>query len=171
MQTKQIGPIKLAWPSLVIIILNIRKRGLARSWWFSRTEPLSPIDLALHGTSVKDGDEGEVVKTKLFLEERKGILELVNETLQRAQKCYKKQVTKNQRQERFKVGQKVWLNVKNFTLSQGLTPKFMTKFARPFPVIKQVFDGAYKFSRDQSASDIPCLVIERVFRRLGEAGA
>ena len=25
------------------------------------TEPLSPIDLALQGTSVKDGDEGEVV--------------------------------------------------------------------------------------------------------------
>ena len=36
-----------------------------------RTEPLSPIDLALQGTSVKDGDEGEVVETKLFLEERK----------------------------------------------------------------------------------------------------
>ena len=40
------------------------------------TEPLSPIDLALQGTSVKDGDEGEVVETKLFLEERKRILEL-----------------------------------------------------------------------------------------------
>ena len=30
------------------------------------TEPLSPIDLALQGTSVKVGDEGEVVETKLF---------------------------------------------------------------------------------------------------------
>ena len=47
----------------------------------SGTEPLSPIDLALQGTSVKHGDEGEVVETKFFLEERKRILELAKETL------------------------------------------------------------------------------------------
>ena len=70
----------------------------------SRTEPLSPIDLALQGTLVKDGDEGQVVETKLFLEERKRILELAKETLRRAQKRYKKQVNKNRRQVSFKVG-------------------------------------------------------------------
>ena len=59
------------------------------------TEPLSPIDLALQGISVKDGDEGEVVETKLFLEERKRILELAKETLRRAQKRYEKQANKN----------------------------------------------------------------------------
>ena len=112
----------------------------------SGTEPLSPIDLALHGTLVKDGDEGEVVETKLFLEERKRILELAKETLRRAQKRYEKQVNKNRRQVSFKVGQKVWLNVKNFTLPQGLTPKFMAKFAGPFSVVKQVFDDAYKLA-------------------------
>ena len=68
------------------------------------TEPLSPIDLALQGTSVKDGDEGEVMETKLFLEERKQILELAKETLRRAQKRYKKQANKNQRHVSFKVG-------------------------------------------------------------------
>ena len=83
------------------------------------TEPLSPIDLALQGTSVKDGDEGEVVEFKLFLEERKRILELAKETLRRAQKHYEKQVNKNRRQVSFKVGQKVWLNVKNFYISAG----------------------------------------------------
>ena len=70
----------------------------------SGMEPLSPIDLALQGTSVKDGDEGEVVETKLFLEERKRILELAKKTLRRAQKRSKKQVNKNRRQVRFKVG-------------------------------------------------------------------
>ena len=34
MWTKRIGPITLAWRSLIIIILNIKERGLARSWWF-----------------------------------------------------------------------------------------------------------------------------------------
>ena len=75
------GMITLSWRSLVIIILNIRERDLARSWWFPRTEPLSPIDLALYGTSIKDGDEGEVMETKLLLEERKRILELAKKTL------------------------------------------------------------------------------------------
>ena len=46
----------------------------------------------------------------------------------------------------FKVGQKVWLNVKNFTLLKGLTPKFMAKFAGPFPVVKQMIDDAYKLA-------------------------
>ena len=63
----------------------------------SGTEPLSPIDLALQGTSVKNGDEGEVVETKFFLEERKRILELAKDTLRRVQKYYKKQVNKNRR--------------------------------------------------------------------------
>ena len=90
MWTKRIGPITLAWQSLIIII-----QGLARSGWFWRTEPLSPIDLALQGTSVKNGDEGKVVETKFFLEEHKRILELAKETLRRPQKRYKKQVKKN----------------------------------------------------------------------------
>ena len=63
----------------------------------SGTEPLSSIDLALQGTSVKDEDEGEVVETKLSLEERKRILELAKETLRRAQMRYEKQVNKNRR--------------------------------------------------------------------------
>ena len=107
-------------------------------------QPLSPIDLVLRGTSVKDGDEGKVVETKIFLEERKQILELAKETLRRAQKHYEKQVNKIRRQVSFKVGQKVWLNLKNFTLSQGLMSKFIAKFAGPFPVVKQVFNDAYK---------------------------
>ena len=61
------------------------------------TEPLSLIDLALQGTLIKDGDEGEVVEYKFFLEERKRILELTKETLRRAQKRYEKQVNKNRR--------------------------------------------------------------------------
>ena len=40
----------------------------------------------------------------------------------------------------------VWLNVKNFTLPQGLTPKFMAKFAGPFLVVKQVFGDVYKLA-------------------------
>ena len=48
---------------------NIKHLGMAFSPFMVvfGTKPLSPIDLALQGTSIKDGDEGEVVETKLFL--------------------------------------------------------------------------------------------------------
>ena len=38
------------------------------------------------------------------------------------------------------------LNVKSFRLPQGLTSKFMAKFAGPFSVGKQVFNDAYKLA-------------------------
>ena len=66
MRTKRIGPITLAWRSLVIIILNTREQGFSPFMVVSGTEPLSPIDLALQETLVKNGDEGEVVETKRF---------------------------------------------------------------------------------------------------------
>ena len=125
-----------------------------------RMELLSTIDLTFQGTSIKDGDENEVAETKLFLEERKRILELAKETLRRAQKCYKKQLNKNQRQVSFKVKQKVWLNVKNFSLPQGLTSKFMAKFAGPFSVVKQVFNYAYKLALP------PKMKVHRMFHTL-----
>ena len=89
MRTKRIGPITLAWRSLVITILNIMGMGFSPFMLVFETEPLSPIDLALQETLVRDGDEGEVVETKFFLEECKQTLELAKKTLRRAQKCYK----------------------------------------------------------------------------------
>ena len=44
----------------------------------------------------------------------------------------------------YEVGQKVLWNVKNFTLPEGLTPKFMSKFAGPFPIMEWVFKDVYK---------------------------
>ena len=43
------------------------------------------------------------------------------------------------------MGQKVLLNVKNFIMPKGLTPKFISKFAGLFPIIvEQVFKNVYK---------------------------
>ena len=36
------------------------------------------------------------------------------------------------------------MNVKNFTMPEGLTPKFISKFAGPFPIIEWVFKDVYK---------------------------
>ena len=62
--------------SMAELSYNITKHsgtGCSLFMVVSGTEPLFPIDLALQRTSVKDKEEGEgeVVETKLFLEERK----------------------------------------------------------------------------------------------------
>ena len=64
--------------------------------------------------------------------------------LEKAQKCYKKQVNARRHEVEYGVGQKVLLNVKNFTLPKGLTPKFMSKFAGLFSIVKRVFKDVYK---------------------------
>ena len=64
--------------------------------------------------------------------------------LEKAQKCYEKQFNAGRHEVEYGVGQKVLLNVKNFTLPQGLTPKFMSKFASPFPIVERVFKDVYK---------------------------
>ena len=65
------------------------------------------------------------------------------------------------------------LHIATGPMPQGLTPKFMTKFVGPFLVVKQVFDDTCKLALplEIKASSVPCLIAERVFQRLGEAGA
>ena len=41
---------------------------------------------------------------------------------------------------------------------QGLTPKFMAKFAGPFSVVKQVFDDAYKLALSRDPPPSPSLI-------------
>ena len=64
--------------------------------------------------------------------------------LEKAQKRYEKQVNAGRREVEYEVDQKVLLNVKNFTLLEGLTPKFMSKFAGPFAIVERVFKDVYK---------------------------
>ena len=64
--------------------------------------------------------------------------------LEKAQKRHEKQVSAGGHKVEYGVGQKVLLNVKNFTLPGGLTPKFMSKFVGPFLIVEQVFKDVYK---------------------------
>jgi hypothetical protein len=71
-------------------------------------------------------------------------LEKTKLLLENAQKRYEKQVNAGRREVEYEVGQKVLLNVKNFTILEGLTPKFMSKFAGPFPIVERVFKDVDK---------------------------
>ena len=104
-------------------------------------EPLQPADLALEGahSTLEFNQGGED-----FAQKREQVLEKPKLLLKKAQKRYKKQVNARRREVEYGVGQKVLLNVKNFTLSEGLTPKFMSKFAGPFPTVEWVFKDVYK---------------------------
>ena len=104
-------------------------------------EPLQPADLAFEGahSTLEFNPNGEdlVQKCEQVLKKTKLLLEEV-------QKHYEKQVNVGRREVEYGVGQKVLLNVKNFTMPEGLTPKFMSKFLGPFPIVDWVFMDVYK---------------------------
>ena len=104
-------------------------------------EPLQPADLALEGahSTLEFNQDGEDLAQK-----REQVLEKTKLLLEKAQKRYEKQVNAGRCEVEYEVGQKVLLNVKNFTLLEGLTPKFMSKFAGPFPIVERVFKDVYK---------------------------
>ena len=104
-------------------------------------EPLQRADLALEGahSTLEFNQDGEDLAQK-----REKVLEKTKLLLKKAQKRYEKQVNAGRREVEYEVGQKVLLNVKNFTFSEGLTPEFMSKFAGPFPIVKRVFKDVYK---------------------------
>ena len=109
-------------------------------------EPLMPTDLALEGVQ-SEFEKSQVAED--FVVQREAMLEKIKLHLDKAQKRYIKQVNKGRRQVDFVEGQKVWLNVKNFTLPEGLTPKFMAKYAGPFVIAKRLFEDVYKLELPQ----------------------
>ena len=66
--------------------------------------------------------------------------------LEKIQKYYEKQINAGRWGVEYEVGQKVLLNVKNFTMSKGLTLKFMSKFVGPILIVEQIFKDVYKLS-------------------------
>ena len=104
-------------------------------------DPFQPADLALEGahSTLENNQDGEDLAQK-----REQILEKTKLLLKKAQKHYEKQVNAGRREVKYGMGQKVLLNVKNFTLPKGLTPKFMSKFAGQFLIVERVFKDVYK---------------------------
>jgi hypothetical protein len=79
-----------------------------------------------------------------LLAKREQMMEKTKAYLSKAQKRYVNQVNKGRRHVEYEEGQKVWLNMKNFTLPDGLTPKFMAKYTSPFVIEKRLFEDVYK---------------------------
>jgi hypothetical protein len=102
-------------------------------------DPLQPADLILEGahSTLDFNQDGKDLATK-----REQLLQKTK--LEKAQKRYEKQVNAGRREMEYAMGQKVLLNVKNFTMLEGLTPKFMSKFAGLFSILERVFKDVYK---------------------------
>jgi len=101
-------------------------------------EPLIPTDL---GGLQLEFPRSQVAKD--FVTQREAMLDKIKLHLDKARKRYIKQVNKKRHHGEYAQGQKVWLNVKNFTLPKGLTPKFMAKYAGLFVIAKWLFEDVY----------------------------
>lgn len=109
-------------------------------------KPLMPTDLALEGVQ---SEFGKIQVAEDFVVQREAMLEKIKLHLDKAQERCIKQVNKGRCHVNFVEGQKVWLNVKNFTLSERLTPKFMAKYACPFVIAKRLFEDVFKLELPQ----------------------
>jgi hypothetical protein len=70
--------------------------------------------------------------------------ELAKVNLEKAHKKYKDFADKSRREVKFQMGDKVWLNIKNFWLPEGLSHKFMGPYAGPFKVLEKKLSDTYK---------------------------
>ncbi len=64
--------------------------------------------------------------------------------MKKAHKRYKDFVDKSRREVKFQEADEVWLNIKNFRLSEGLSHKFLGPYASPFKVLEKKLSDTYK---------------------------
>jgi len=105
--------------------------------------PILPMTWAAQGQPSSDASE-EVPMVTQFDEERRHLWELVKANLEKAHKRYKDFADKSQREVKFQEGDKVWLNIKNFWLLEGLNHKFLGPHAGPFKVLEKKLSDTYK---------------------------
>ncbi len=105
--------------------------------------PIVPMTWATHGQSLSDASEEVPMVTQLD-EKRQRLWELAKVNLEKAHKRYKDFADKSRREVKFQEGDKVWLNIKNFRLPEGLNHKFLGPYARPFKVLEKKLSDTYK---------------------------
>ncbi len=64
--------------------------------------------------------------------------------MEKAHKKYKDFANKFQQEAKFQEGDEVWLSIKNFRLSEGLSHKFLGPYVGPFKVLEKKLSNTYK---------------------------
>jgi len=105
--------------------------------------PIVPMTWAAKGQTPSDASEEMPMVTQLD-EERRRLWELAKTNLEKVHKRYKDFADKSRREVKFQVGDKVWLNIKNFRLPKGLSHKFLGPYAGPFKVLEKKLSNTYK---------------------------
>jgi hypothetical protein len=105
--------------------------------------PIVPLTWAAQGQPSSDASEEVPMVTQLD-EEKKHLWELAKAKLEKAHKRYKDFTEKSQREVKFQEGDKVWLNIKNFRLLEGLSHKFLGPYAGPFKALEKKLSNSYK---------------------------
>ncbi len=77
------------------------------------------------------------------LMKRGNVYGMTKANLEKAHKWYKDFVNKSQREVSFE-GDEVWLNIKKFRLSEGLSHKVLGPYVGPLKVLEKKFPDTYK---------------------------
>ncbi len=74
-------------------------------------------------------------------------------------KRYKDFADKSRREVKFQKGDKVWLNIKNFRLLEGLSHKFLGPYAGPFKVLEKKLFDTYKLELPENLRIHPAFLV------------
>ncbi len=96
-----------------------------------------------------DASEEVSIVTQLD-EERRRLWELAETNLEKVHKRYKDFADKSRREVKFQEGDKVWLNIKNFRLPEGLSHKFLSPYVGPFKVLEKKLFDTYKLKHPEN---------------------
>ena len=102
---------------------------------------LQPTNLALEGahSTIEFNQDGEDLAKKC-----EQVLEMTKLLVEKAESATKSKSMLQDMKWSMRCAKKVLLNVNNFTLPEGLTPKPCPKIKAPFPIVEQVFKDTYK---------------------------
>jgi hypothetical protein len=70
--------------------------------------------------------------------------EVAKANLEKAHKRYKDFADKSRRKVKFQEGDEMWLNIKNFQLSEGLSHKFLGPYVGPLKMLEKKLSDIYK---------------------------
>jgi hypothetical protein len=93
-------------------------------------EPMDLTILRRNGICRKGNKEVE----EMAKDHEKGKLHAIK-LLEKVYVSYKKKANKSRRHIKFKVGDLVWLNIKDFRMFETLVNRFIPKYASPYKVI------------------------------------
>jgi len=142
------------------------------SGWLWQNFGITQISIQLSTNHLEDVDSSPVTDLGTWLQERKGITELLQQQLLRMQQRMKSQADKYRSERTFAVGDQVWLKLQPYvqtSVARRASHKLAFKYFGPYEVESRVGSVAYKLKLPSTSTIHPVFHVSLLKRVTGPA--